>query len=393
MLSAPAREPAPFTRLRILVAHNVPRARNGGMSRLMGFIHDAAEAEGHAVEYLCAEDLSKSLRGKLSRVTFPLLVFQHARAKAREGIPYDIINVHEPNAAFVIMGRALAGRPAIVVTSYGIERRGWAILKEDSRIGRQHLNASTRLTHPLLTLSQSAFGLRHADHVFCANHDDEQYLIEHFGRRADNVTCIRPGAASCFADAARDRDYARANKLIFPATWIERKGIQDLVPAFSQLAEKYPALSLTVLGGGVAADVVLRSFPDRLRPRISCQYAKDDREAAEVFADADVFILPSLFEGNPLTLIEAMASGLPIVTTAICGMKDTIRDGENGLLVPTRSPKSIVDAIDRLLRSPEMRMKIGRAARGDALASYTWARVAEPVKEVYLRIAPVGHQL
>ncbi len=152
-------------------------------------------------------------------------------------------------------------------------------------------------------------------------------------------------------------------------------------------------MSLTVLGSGVAADVVLRSFPDRLRPRISCQYAKDDREAAEVFADADVFILPSLFEGNPLTLIEAMASGLPIVTTAICGMKDTIREGQNGLLVPTRSPKSIVDAIDRLLRSPEMRMKIGRAARGDALASYTWARVAEPVKEVYLRIAPVGHQL
>ena len=112
-----------------------------------------------------------------------------------------------------------------------------------------------------------------------------------------------------------------------------------------------------------------------------------------MFADADIFVLPSLFEGTPLTLIEAMASGLPIVTTSVCGMKDTIRDRENGLLVPTRSPKSIVDAIDCLLRSPELRMTVGRAARGDALASYTWARVAEPVKDVYQRIARVGHQL
>ncbi len=74
-------------------------------------------------------------------------------------------------------------------------------------------------------------------------------------------------------------------------------------------------------------------------------------------------------------------------------MKDVIRDGENGLLVPTRSPESIVYAIDRLLRSAEMRMKIGQAARADALASYSWARVAEPVKDVYQRIAPVAHQL
>ena len=163
--------------------------------------------------------------------------------------------------------------------------------------------------------------------------------------------------------------------------------------AFSCLAEKYAALSMAVVGGGVADDAIVRSFPDRLRPRISSHYARDDREAAQLFAAADVFVLPSLFEGTPLTLIEAMASGLPIVTTATCGMKDIIRDGENGLLVPTRSPESIVKAIDRLLGSAEMRMKIGQAARADALASYSWARAAEPVKDVYLRVARSASRL
>lgn len=393
MLAAPARDPSTMRGLRILVAHNVPRRRTGGMSRLMGLIHDAVEAEGHTVDFFCSDDLPQSLSGKLSRISFPLMVFRHARSKAREGLPYDIVNVHEPSAAFVILGRAFAGHPAIVVTTHGIEWRGWAILKEDLRDGRQHVKASTRVTYPLLTLSQSAFGLRHADHVFCLNHEDKQYLVELLGRPTDSVTCIRPGAESCFADAARDREYGRANKLIFAATWIERKGIRDLVAAFLPLADKYPALSMTVLGGGVADDAITRSFPDRLRCRISCQYAKDVREAAQAFADADVFVLPSLFEGTPLTLIEAMASGLPIVTTGTCGMKDIIRDGENGLLVPTRSPESIVDAIDRLLRSTEMRMRVGRAARADALANYSWARAAEPVKNAYRRIARVAHQL
>ena len=387
----PPREPSTNRGLRILVAHNVPKQRNGGMSRLMGFIHDAVEAEGHTVDFLCSEDLPQSSRGKLSRIYFPFMVFQQARSKAGQGLPYDIVNVHEPSAAFVILGRAYAGHPRIVVTTHGIERRGWAILKEDSRSGRQHVKASTRITYPLLTLSQSAFGLRHADHVLCLNHDDGRYLVEHFGRPADSVTCIRPGADLCFADAGRDRDYGRAKKLIFAATWIERKGTQDLVAAFSQLAEKHPALSITVLGGGVSDDAIKRSFPDRLQPRISSCYAKDDREAAQLFADADVFVLPSLFEGTPLTLIEAMASGLPIVTTGICGMKDIIRNGENGLLVPTRSPESIVDAIDRLLRSAEMRTRLGRAARAEALASYSWARAADPVKSAYRRIAQFAH--
>ena len=391
MPAAPARESSTVTRLRILVAHNVSRRRTGGMSRLMGFIHDALEADGHAVDYLCSEDLPKSLSGKLSRISFPLIVFLFARAKAREGLPYDVVNVHEPSAALVTAGRAFAGNPAIVVTSYGVERRAWAILKEDSRRRRQHLSVRTRITHPMVTLTQSAFGLRYADHVFCANLDDQQYVLQHFGRRVGDVTCIRPGAESCFADAARDRDYRRANRLIFPATWIERKGISDLVTAFSELAVKYPALTLTVLGGGVASDTILRSFPESLRPRLSCQYAKDDHETAAAFANADAFVLPSLFEGTPLTLIEAMASGLPIVTTAMCGMKDVIHDGENGLLVPVHSPDSIVDALDRLLRSAEMRAKVGQAARADALANYTWPRVAEPVKDAYRRIARVTH--
>jgi len=90
-----------------------------------------------------------------------------------------------------------------------------------------------------------------------------------------------------------------------------------------------------------------------------------------------------LFEGTPLTLIEAMMSGMPIVTTATCGMKDVIQDGINGLLVPIRSPEAMVDAVERLIASPVIRACLGRAAQADAVEKYTWQRSAEPVEAVY----------
>ena len=64
-------------------------------------------------------------------------------------------------------------------------------------------------------------------------------------------------------------------------------------------------------------------------------------------------------------------------------MKDVIQDGRNGLLVPIRSPKAIVRAVERLISSSEYRARLGRAAQADALEKYTWQRVAQPVRTVY----------
>ena len=109
-------------------------------------------------------------------------------------------------------------------------------------------------------------------------------------------------------------------------------------------------------------------------------------ENATAFATADLYVLPSLFEGTPLTLIEAMMSGMPIVTTATCGMKDVIVDGETGILIPTRSPGAITEAIERLAGDAALRERLGRAAHATAVNKYTWKTVAEPVRDVYARL-------
>lgn len=372
--------------LRILVAHNVARARTGGMSRIMGFIHDRVEAAGHEVDYFTSEDADGRLGGRLSRLSFPILVRRHVARAARAGRPFDVVNVHEPASAVVAAFRKGTGDPAVVVTSHGVESRAWRLALEELKLGRRGPSWKTRVVYPLTGLSQANFGLRRADHILCLNYEDRDYLIGETDRAPESLTRIYPAADAAFAVASRARSYARCERLLFAATWRKNKGVEDLVPAFAELAARHPRLELFVLGAGVPDAEVLAAFPAEARSRVRCVRAGTDVETAAAFADADLFVLPSLFEGTPLTLVEAMASGLPVVTTATCGMRDVVRDGENGLLVPVRSPSSIAAAVERLVADESLRTRLGTTARAEAAEQYTWERVAAPVLEVYERL-------
>jgi glycosyltransferase involved in cell wall biosynthesis len=353
------------------------------MSRLMGFIHDRVIAAGHDVDYLCADDVPASWGGGLGRrLKFPLAVYARVARAAREGCPYDIVNVHEPSAAPIVIGGRGIGT-VVVVTSHGLERRAWELAKEERRLGREAPAWRTRVTYPMSTLWPVDASLRRADHVFCLNEEDRSELVHRLGRSDGSVTRIVPGADDVYAEAARGRDYRRATRILFAATWRKNKGVEDLVPAFATLAERYPDVSLHVVGGGLAEAAIRSRFPEPLCARIVVETPATDGEMAIAFAEADIFLLPSLFEGTPLTLIQAMMSGLPIVTTLTCGMKDVITDRETGLLVPIRSPGAIVTAVGTLLEDRLLRQQLGAAARAVACERYTWDRAARPVLCAY----------
>lgn len=371
--------------MRVLVAHDVSASKTGGMSRIMGSIHDRLVARGDEVDYFHAEDATASVP-MLRRFSFPSDVYTEARTALRHGRRYDVVNIHEPSAVASLLGRRRLGNPRIVVTTHGVERRAWDLALAERRLGRDGPSLKTRIVYPLSSLWQSRLGLTYADHVFCLNEEDRAYLVDRFGIDDERITRIFPGADGVYADSASARDYHGAERLLFAATWRKNKGIEDLVPAFAALVERHPRLTLVVLGAGVEADAVRAAFPEAARSAVHCLTAATDAEAAAVYASADVFLLPSLFEGTPLTLVEGMASGLPIVTTAVCGMKDLIEAGRNGLLVPIRSPETIVRAVAELIESRDLRQRLGTAARHDARTRYTWDLAAERVATAYARL-------
>lgn len=354
------------------------------MSRLMGFIHDRVASAGHEIDYFCSDDVPAEWAGWVGRrISFPMAVRAKAFAAERSGRPYDIVNVHEPSAAPVIIGRGRRRAPLVVVTSHGLERRAWELAKEEGRLGREAPPWRTRVSYPLTSLWPGEIALRRADHVFCLNEEDKGTLVDRFGRTADSITRVHPGSDEIYARAAETRDYARARRVLFAGTWRKNKGIEDLVPVFATLADCYCDLELHVVGAGASPAEIQRHFPSWIRPRVVCSSPGDETATAAAFAAADLFLLPSLFEGTPLTMIQAMMSGLPIVTTSTCGMKDVLAHGRTGLLVPIRARDALVDAVRTLIDDRPLRTRLGWEARAVALQRYTWDRAAEPVLRAY----------
>jgi len=276
------------------------------------------------------------------------------------------------------------GGPAVVTMSYGIERRYWE-LRLRGEVGVPELPTfKERVSFPLLSLWQSQLTLRKADHVLCSNEEDRAFLENRMHLDCKKISRIVPGAGSEFSSAAPRRLYDRpCTKMLYPGTWIQRKGIRQLVEAFSVLAFRHPALQLGVLGAGIPVLRVLADFPEPLRSRVAVLPPLSHSDCAEVLLEYDIFLLPSFFEGTPLTLIEGMYTGIPVITTATAGMKDVIEDGQNGLLIPPGNAGEIVRAVERLMADASLRERLGRQAFADATRKYTWQAAAEVVNDVY----------
>jgi glycosyltransferase involved in cell wall biosynthesis len=101
-----------------------------------------------------------------------------------------------------------------------------------------------------------------------------------------------------------------------------------------------------------------------------------------IYMEHDIFVFPSLVEGMPLTLLEAMATGMPVVTTNTSGMADVIDCGVNGLLVPAANASELAGGIQQLVDSSDLRKKLGLAGQQSA-RSYTWDRVTRQLEKVF----------
>jgi glycosyltransferase involved in cell wall biosynthesis len=170
-------------------------------------------------------------------------------------------------------------------------------------------------------------------------------------------------------------------RVLYVGQIIPLKGIHHLIRAF--LALRLPQSELVLIGGGDARyQAVLKSLvPAAASVRFTGQLPRADVEM--YYQNSDVFILPSLSEGSALVVYEAMAAGLPVITTPSAG--SVVRDGLDGFIVPARNSEALQDKILFLYRNADARIAMGHSARSRA-QEFTWGRYRERLLEVYDRI-------
>ncbi len=360
--------------MRILRVADISDNRTGGMARYIHFVSDELRAAGHTVDHVFADGLrSGRPAGRAERFIAPVRVVRAVRERQRHGPRYDVVEVHEPIAAGYALARMGSRRlPPLLVSVYGLEHRGHQARLRYCRQKGRPVGWRSRVG-ALSVVWQADFALRHADQVCVETSEDAAYLRDRLGVPAGRVTVQQGGVTpEFFADPPGPR-----SGVLYVGTWIERKGILDLIPALTAVVDRHPGTPVTLAGCGFPADQVLANIPPRVRPFIQVVPPICDGAAlAALYRSHAVFAFPSTFEGLPLAILEAAAAGLAIVTTRTCGMRDVIMDGKNGLLVPVGDTAGFTAALERVVTDPGLADRLGRAAR-ESVRGYTWSRSAE----------------
>lgn len=142
------------------------------------------------------------------------------------------------------------------------------------------------------------------------------------------------------------------------------KGVRYLVEACRILKDKGLNFRCTIVGGGRDFDNIKKLIAALgLEDVVSLTGALFHRDIIELYKTTDIFVLPSLSEGIPVVIMEAMAMKLPVVSTNITGIPEIVGDGENGFLAEPKDPVALSEKIEYLINHPEKREDVGTKGR------------------------------
>ncbi len=169
-------------------------------------------------------------------------------------------------------------------------------------------------------------------------------------------------------------------KILHIGRFSKQKNHSGLLDAFEIIRKKHPGAELHLVGSG-ELEYDIRQKVDRLNLDKSVKFLGKQACAMQFLREADIFVLPSLWEGAPVTLIEAMASGLPIVAADTGGIPDIIEDRVTGLLAdPVKD--QIARAIEKLIGDRDMRRNLGKSAE-EASKQFSSRIMAEKYQKIY----------
>lgn len=295
----------------------------------------------------------------------------------------DIVHTHGPRA-HIIAGKAsrFSGSPPLVATAHGSFRQfvagntgefGWC----RSRLKKFQYIWADR------------YAGRVANRLIAVCEATRRDLVDVIKVPAAKVCVIHNGIVDSQVRSEHklsvrtELGLHEANKLI---TYVGRiafhKGVPDLIKAAEVIVRKVPEARILIVGEGplvrnLKDDVDSRSLEDKVI------FTGERKDAVQIIAASDLFVLPSLSEGLALTLLEAAMTATAMVATDIGGNSEVVHPNQTGLLIPPKSPDALADAIIELLDDNERRMKMGKAARNLWQQQFTAAHMVNSIETLY----------
>ena len=305
----------------------------------------------------------------------PALVEAHPVAALLRHGPFDVVHAHYGlNGVFATRLRRAGATDAKIVTTFHdgfdlsvhLRRHGVDAYREVFEQGDLLLAVSEAVASRLVALGASPTKL----------------LVHRAG--------VDLGEIPARAHPARKDG---AVTILSVARLVEMKGIEYGLRAVAELSRTLPGLRYEIVGDGPLC-ARLRARAEELGVGSIVRFLGwlDQAEVAERLAGADVFLAPSVTdaegaqEGIPVAIMEAMASGLPVVATGYSGIPELVRDGSDGLLVPERDVTRLQAALRALVESPQERRRLGASARARVAALHDVAALNDELVRRYRRL-------
>jgi glycosyltransferase involved in cell wall biosynthesis len=314
---------------------------------------------GRAGEQLCLEDLGPRKKGRVRSLFFhvkglaslPLgggsagLVRRAYRVNALLRVPNyrrlakskpDLLHIHFAQNLAPIIGAGRVLKIPVVISVLGKGEFDWLDL---NRISQE------------------------ADVLVASS----GYLISEFRKKIGKESAIEllPPEVPC-STFHFDRSYANDERVriltVARLNW--RKGLLYALHAALELKLRGLDFTWDIVGGGFEYKQLLETLNDlKLQDCVTLHGAKQPDELPRFYRRADVFVLPTLLEAFGVVLLEAQAAGIPVVSTNLGGIPEAVRNLESAILVPPRDYPALADALERLIRDPELRRRMGEAGR------------------------------
>lgn len=288
---------------------------------------------------------------------------------------YDIIHLHMPdpfNSIYALLASKIRKKPLYVTYHADIIKNRWYHLPFKLAYGvfsYQVLKAAAKIiaTTPDY-VKESQIPKKFRDKVLIVPNyvDSGKYIPELSGDRI-----------------IKEHSLENKKVIFFLGRLVPYKGVEYLIAAYKKVKENVKDTALVIAGSGPLEEELKKQAADLKLEDVVFTAAEED-DIPEYYAACDIFVLPSVTrqEAFGIVLLEAMSSGKPVISTNISGMPYVV--GDAGIVVPTRDPEALADAIIRILKEKDLRVRMGRRARERVEKEFNKDCAAEKTLKVYM---------
>lgn len=165
----------------------------------------------------------------------------------------------------------------------------------------------------------------------------------------------------------------------------QQKDPLGLIKAFKNIVESNPKAVLLIVGDGEIKEAAMQLALE-LKIEKSVVFENFRNDIPDVLYSSDIYCLPSLWEGFPIGLLEAMAMGKPVIATKVDGSVEIIEDGKNGFIIEPQNKHALIEALNKLINNKELRIQLGEAARQTIINEFDVCKMTKKIEDVYTSV-------